>query len=1222
MSDLNDQFEEWLSNKKKNDGSNYSPKTIANYIWSLQKDVSKLSDVQFDNSNLFYVNNIEVFSEMKKQIEASADFEKVKASQNNTFSSALDMYKEFLNEIETKDSFEDTLNNLLDEYKKDFASRWKNESFKWKAAKCFQDNWNIDSPNFLEMFEKATKDTDTLLVNPNRFPRGMIMNFAKVDADVTRQMFVDLYDETKDLQSRIESFMDTSEMLRSKYNPVGWKSHFQEPYEISVYLWLRYPEKYYIYRSSVYLTVAKKLGVDAISGKHKKIDKLISCFKLYDEIREGIEKRTDICDMVKEVILNNNEFYRDDSYRTLTTDFAYFVAKYLETKEENKTKSNVEYLMSLLKNQKEIIPDEHDGSYELMRETIEAYSKVEDLSVLDYTDMDLIYLMAIGTFRDGCEAKKNRVRENLHLSEESKQRLLNLLDGIWEKAALGQYSNKDIPKDEKDKNDVFFGMFGTGFYTFSKYANNDSWTKQIQAFIKMLIEIKDISDDEEIYKIAEPIVNYPTSGIQAGVASVILHCLKPYSFPIINGNEKMGDIFSDLGIPLKQKQLAETYIANCRNIKTFRDAHFSFKNYRVFDLVARNSIKFSHEEDDYQYFLTKEQWLEFLKEDKEKYSETFKMLCVMLENEGEASTGELAEKLGGSVGIYNSRGSNLGKRARKKYNLPEYFDKNGDKWEYIIPFKGYNNPDGFYVWVLRDELKEALEEIIDMQEESKDELKFDHNIILFGPPGTGKTYNTAYYAVAICENIPIDKVKEMEYADVIDKYNKLKEAGRIDFITFHQSYGYEEFIEGIRPIFDNAEETTGSDIKYEIKPGKFKEFCDNVLNQGVNKQDWKLNDYPTVWKVSLEKTGDNETRRECMDNNHIRIGWDEYGEEISLDAEFVNGGKSVLNAFYNKMKVGDIVVSCYSSETTDAIGIIVGDAEWKDEYPRLKRTRKVEWLVKGINENILKINNNKPMVLASVYKMDVNIEDILDIVRKYTKLPEKTLTKKNYVFIIDEINRGNISKIFGELITLIEESKRIGASEGMTLNLAYSTKPFGVPENVYIIGTMNTADRSIALMDTALRRRFRFIEMMPEIDVIKGVIIEDKGVKLDVSKMLDIINKRIECLFDREHTIGHAFFTSLKQKNEPTIEDLGEIFEKSVIPLLQEYFYEDYEKIRLVLGDNAKKDATIEFITCTKNDSKIFRGNVTEEDYNDYNYQINKKAFKNIMSYKGISEDL
>lgn len=675
-------------------------------------------------------------------------------------------------------------------------------------------------------------------------------------------------------------------------------------------------------------------------------------------------------------------------------------------------------------------------------------------------------------------------------------------------------------------------------------------------------------------------------------------------------------------------EVCKNALKNSMDMKSFIDMSIKAWEYNPWESVDNNwwpSL------DEYNPNLTKDDWKKYILEvEKPHHPSPMKMLKGMLELGGEASCKQLTAVYGGHPSKYVGCAMNLGRRAKKYFNLPVCMDDGQERY-FPIPFlgKAIDDEDGHqYIYKIRSELLEALNELdlsdINPYYEEGETLQMNSiakNTILYGPPGTGKTYNTACYAVAIVENKDVEEILEEandNYSDVFERYTSYKNDGLIQFVTFHQSYGYEDFIEGIKPVLETEDEEQ-KDLQYKVADGVFKAFCNTARNPiSQNKvDDLGLNKNPTVWKVSLWSTGDNSVRTECMENGHIRIGWDDYGPEITSETDFSEiGGRNVLNSFIYKMQKGDIVLSCYSSTTIDAVGVVTGDYEWSGEYDDLNRVRKVNWLVKGIEEDIVELNDGNVFTLAAVYKTKVSVSDALSIVEKYntpTQVYENR--KQNMAFIIDEINRGNISKIFGELITLIEDSKRLGAAEELKVVLPYSQKPFGVPANVYILGTMNTADRSIAALDTALRRRFSFVEMMPDTDVLENVIVEG----VNISKMLTRMNKRIEVLFDREHTIGHAYFINLT--NSSTIDELAEIFENKIIPLLQEYFYEDYERIRLVLADNQvdQADKTLQFITCEDVETSQLFGNADENVLDDMKtFTINKEALKNPLAYQKI----
>lgn len=493
------------------------------------------------------------------------------------------------------------------------------------------------------------------------------------------------------------------------------------------------------------------------------------------------------------------------------------------------------------------------------------------------------------------------------------------------------------------------------------------------------------------------------------------------------------------------------------------------------------------------------------------------------------------------------------------------------------------------------------EEKMSSKKENSEYKLLSVNTILYGPPGTGKTYNSVKYAVGtIDDKYSQDGTKT--YTDYVNRFNELKAVGQIAFTTFHQSYGYEEFIEGIKPSLNQDTDNEGSeDVLYTLNDGVFKEFCLRAQEVVVDKELTGISPDAQIWKVSVSDT----VKDDCFESNRVRIN-------------FSLGDRSKSVEYFNhSIKKGDIVLMTPQSRTlVTGIGIVIDEEAYEIKENTGITARNVEWLARDISIDIKDYSNGKQMVRNTVSRVHiVTVKDILTIIKnnseiyKNVDIPQKN--DKKYVFIIDEINRGNISKIFGELITLIEDSKRDGEKEAISITLPYSKEEFSVPKNVYILGTMNTADRSIALMDTALRRRFEFIEMMPNEELLTDIVIDG----IEVKKMLETMNRRIEALYDREHTLGHAFFMPLKNEKKATINQLASIFKNKIIPLLQEYFYEDYEKIMLVLGIDPQNTDASKFISVKSND-ELFK-NSPDIDLNP-TYQINEKAFQTPDNYMTI----
>ncbi|PWK28218.1 5-methylcytosine-specific restriction protein B [Arcicella aurantiaca] len=268
--------------------------------------------------------------------------------------------------------------------------------------------------------------------------------------------------------------------------------------------------------------------------------------------------------------------------------------------------------------------------------------------------------------------------------------------------------------------------------------------------------------------------------------------------------------------------------------------------------------------------------------------------------------------------------------------------------------------------------------------------------------------------------------------------------------------------------------------------------------------------------------------------------------------------------------------------------------------------RPVKWLATNLNIPVEMVYEKKfsQQSIYGMYKEQVK--------KEFFQKSQKSIPD-NYVLIIDEINRGNVSQIFGELITLLEEDKRIDAEDGMplTVTLPYSKKTFSVPKNLFIVGTMNTADRSVEALDTALRRRFSFQEMTPNYDlnelnyeVIPGV---------SANELLKTINSRIEKLLDKDHLIGHSFF--MNRSGGSPLNNVVDAFYRNIIPLLQEYFFGDYGKIGLILGQGFVKLMEAENETIfAKFDYDIETRDVYEIIDHRGNHNTFKVAIKQLMN--------
>ena len=832
------------------------------------------------------------------------------------------------------------LDQILESYIQNFSGDWwQKEKYKWETIKQFKENWNLNAENFAVMLENSIRQSN--LFDSRKYPRKMIIAFARDFPDETRNMFNNLFNNNGDIYEKIKEFKSDSEKLLSKYNVKNNESlneHYQDENTVSTYLWLYNSDKFFIYKLSEVRKVAEVVDYEYSFRRAYREDQLRDNLEhfldLYEKIRLFLVQKGIFKGLLQSVMDDN--CYPDPNLVTITIDYCFYISRVIGKwfPENYSPNINIDKWEKLLKNTEVF----NEQSLEIMK-------RIKDF---------------------GGQATCSQLSQKYgNTVEYYKNNSISLAKRISEATKCNVY-------EDEDGNKKWWPILYTG-----TDATNDDSGSYVWKLREELLRALDRVDLSNIRLYEEK---------------------QEKGYWWVNAKPAIWQ-FSNLPVGKE-----EYYTLLNENQKPRRIPR-NFKSAKVGDLIVG-------------------------------YDATPTKQVVAL---GEVSAKEQDK-------IYFKKTEEL--------KFPISYNTLRDYPE-LSNMEFFKNPNGSLFKLTKDEYYFILRLINNEIITSYDGQTKSLNVILYGPPGTGKTYESIKMAVKIC-NPSFDDLDEKTYEEYVEEYNKLLYKNKNDndyqiiFTTFHQSYSYEDFIEGIRPVLNH--DSRGVD--YEEHTGVFKQIC-----------------------------------------------------------------------------------------------------------------------------NTAKENSNK-----------------------------------NYVIIIDEINRGNISKIFGELITLIEKSKRDG-KEGAKVILPYSNDAFIVPSNVFIIGTMNTADRSIALLDTALRRRFDFVEKMPNIDLLDGKII--KGV--NIKKLLEKINTRIEYLLDKNHTIGHSFF--IKLNSSSTIEDLDNIFKQNIIPLLEEYFYDDYSKIQLVLGDNAKSDE-YKFI---KNDDnygeKVFAGSVDDIiDLQKTRYYINSSAFGKPESYIKIYE--
>ncbi len=932
------------------------------------------------------------------------------------------------------------LKHILEGYKKYFPEHWDGESgekYKWEAVYTFQKYWNIDADDYEDMIRQALSKTKNLLASGYAYPREMIFNFAKADPEATRTMFRDLYDESQDLAERIEAFLSASENMRVKYDDGTWRSHYQNTNAVTTYLWLRYPDKYYIYKYELFRTAARELSADYTPKKTGSADSVIGGFKMYDEICEAIKADEEICDMVKNAI--SDGYYPDPEMKTVTIDVGFYLARYYLNEQQTSLEDNKWY------------PSDEEYSPELSKEDWEEL--IEDGSV--FTNSSLAILKRLKDYGGAATCKQLSVKygENPNFYN----------GGSW---SLAQRVAKKTgcPVMVKDNdNSKWWPILYRGRK--ADKSTDGAYVWKIRDELSDALDEFDLSDiplyvDETptIWKISHGSISEDNRIVFEERKVAVMHSTtrakagaKVSQGEMFMGRIKKGDFFY-LCYGNSVRLLGQFTTNEASLNPEIKDGWYE----REYSVIAQSK-------DTSPYKGVHKWWspndnstcIEVEEKDRELFEE------AILEPYFDMSLNKLFGSDNESVGYWWVTAnpkiwsfSDLKVGEEQFYTL---YNDNGNKRRIFQNFLDARTGD-IVIGYESNPVKQVVALGRVSQENDGKVICFEKTEALTSP--------IDYLDLKACpelekmefftqQNGSLFKLTKGEYEFIMDI---IRENNPLQLKETTQVYSKEDFLKSVYM----------SEERYDVLKALL-----------INKKNVILQGAPGVGKTFTAR----------------RLAYSMMGE--------VDESRVELIQFHQNYSYEDFIM-----------GYRPNGSEFK--------------LKDGMFYTFCRTAENNP--------------------------------DKDYFFIIDEINRGNLSKIFGEVLMLIEKDYR-----GTKATLAYNGMKFSIPENLYLIGMMNTADRSLAMIDYALRRRFSFFEMEPGFNS-EGFTNYQSKLNNDTFNMLiekiKVLNKEIteDNSLGRGFQIGHSYFCG-REELGCTDEWMRSVVEFDILPMLSEYWFDEPEKL-------------------------------------------------------------